>query len=104
MRIKYSSLDPAISFSEFSKTYTFKTETVTFPDPSVTTTYSTGDLYDLQPQFLCYGGGCSLSQSVNWWSTPGGYTPTNNYMYSFAPGVNPGYHMGLSNPLKLRVV
>ena len=100
MRIKYSSLDPAISFSEFSRTYTFKTETVTFPDPSVTTTYSTGDTYDLQPRFNCYGGGCS-QYGPNWWDTPGGNLVVTNNMYAFAPGGDPGYHMAAFKPVEV---
>ena len=100
MRIKYSSLDPAISFSEFSKTYTFKTETVTFPDPSVTTTHSTGDVYDLQPRFNCYGGGCSQT-GPDWWSNPDGNLVVTNNMYSIAPGGNPGYHMAAFKPVEV---
>lgn len=46
VRVKYSSLEPAISLSGWSETSAFKTETVTFPDPSQSP-FLTGSTYQM---------------------------------------------------------
>lgn len=47
LRVRYSSLEPAVSFSNWSEEIVFKTETVAFPDPSASpwTDPSTGTIY-----------------------------------------------------------